>query len=64
MTSRVYGVAVTRDASLVACAVHAGDRYVYPDCRPQFIEAFDATERRAVEGFGNPWLRLYAPFVN
>jgi 7-cyano-7-deazaguanine synthase len=64
MLSIAYGVAVVRESALVACAVHAGDHYVYPDCRPQFIEAFDTLERRAVEGFGNPSLSLYAPFVN
>ena len=61
--SVAYGVAVARDASLVACAVHAGDHFVYPDCRPEFIEAFDRMQRRAVEGFGNPELRLHAPFL-
>ena len=64
MLSIAYGVAVARKASLVACAVHAGDHYVYPDCRPEFIEAFDRMQRRAVEGFGDPNLRLYAPFVH
>ena len=64
MLSIAYGVAVARDASLVACAVHAGDHYVYPDCRPEFIEAFDAMQRRAVEGFGDPDLRLYALFMH
>jgi 7-cyano-7-deazaguanine synthase len=64
MLSMAYGVAVARNASLVACAVHAGDHYVYPDCRPAFIEAFDTMERLAVEGFGDPSLRLYAPFLN
>ncbi len=63
MLSIAYGVAVARGASLVACAVHAGDHYVYPDCRPEFIEAFDRMQRRAVEGFGAPDLRLHAPFV-
>lgn len=64
MLSVAYGVAVARHASLVACAVHAGDHFVYPDCRPEFIEAFDYMQRRAVEGFGNPELRLHAPFMN
>jgi 7-cyano-7-deazaguanine synthase len=64
MLSVAYGVAVARSASLVACAVHAGDHYVYPDCRPGFIEAFDRMQRRAVEGFGDPNLRLYAPFMH
>src|SRR5215210_1346061 len=42
MLSIAYGVAVAQRATLVATAIHAGDHYVYPDCRPQFVEAFDA----------------------
>lgn len=40
-----------------------GDHFVYPDCRPGFIQAFDAMQKKAVEGFGDESLRLYAPFV-
>ena len=64
MLSIAYGVAVARSARLVAAAMHAGDHYVYPDCRPQFVEAFDAMQRQAVEGFGDPNLRLHAPFIH
>ena len=64
MLSIAYGVAVARGAKLVACAVHAGDHYVYPDCRPQFIRAFDVMQRQAVEGFGHSNLYLYAPFMS
>lgn len=64
MLSVAYGVAVARGAEAVAAAVHAGDHYVYPDCRPAFIEAFEAMERLAVEGFGDEKLRLHAPFVH
>jgi 7-cyano-7-deazaguanine synthase len=63
MLSIAYGVAAAEGATLVAFAVHAGDHFVYPDCRPQFVEAFDMMQRQAVAGFGHPDLRLYAPFV-
>lgn len=63
MLSIAYGVAVAEGAEIVATGVHAGDHFVYPDCRPGFIEAFDAMQKKAVEGFGDASLRLHAPFV-
>lgn len=63
MLSIAYGVAVAEGAEVVATGVHAGDHFVYPDCRPEFIEAFDEMQKKAVEGFGDESLRLYAPFV-
>lgn len=64
MLSVAYGVAVAQKAKIVAIAVHAGDHPVYPDCRPGFIAKFDAMQRVAVEGHGDPTLSLHAPFVN
>ncbi len=58
-----YGVAVNEGANLVATGVHGGDHFIYPDCRPGFIHAFEAMEREAVAGFGAPDLRLCAPFL-
>ena len=63
LLSIAYGVAVVESAEVVATGVHAGDHFVYPDCRPKFIEAFDGMQKKAVEGFGDESLRLYAPFV-
>ncbi|HEY0073168.1 MAG TPA: 7-cyano-7-deazaguanine synthase QueC [Abditibacteriaceae bacterium] len=59
-----YGAAVAQDAEIVATAVHGGDHFIYPDCRPAFIEAFDAMQKQAVEGFGHHQLHLHAPFVH
>jgi 7-cyano-7-deazaguanine synthase len=64
MLALAYGIAVAEYAEVVATGVHAGDHHIYPDCRPGFIEAFDAMQRQAVEGFGHPGLRLDAPFVD
>lgn len=63
MLAVAYGVAVAEEATIVATGVHAGDHFIYPDCRPSFIESFDAMQRLAVEGFGDPRLRLHAPFM-
>lgn len=64
MLSVAYAVAVAERAVAVAAGVHAGDHFIYPDCRPGFIEAFDAMQRQAVEGYGDPALRLEAPFMH
>ena len=63
MLTVAYGVAVSGGAKLVAAGMHAGDHYVYPDCRPGFVRAFDAMQREAVEGFGDESLRLHTPFI-
>ena len=42
MLSVAYAVAVAEKAQVVAIGVHAGDHFIYPDCRPEFITAFDA----------------------
>ncbi len=64
MLAIAYGAAVAEQVDVVAAGFHGGDHFIYPDCRPEFVEAFDTMERRAVDGFGKPDLRLYAPFVN
>ena len=61
LISVAYGLAVTRSADAVLVGVHAGDHHVYPDCRPEFIEALDTALRIGNEGLGN--VSLEAPFV-
>ncbi len=61
--SLAYGIAVAHTAQMVGFGVHSGDHFIYPDCRPAFIEAFEAMEKKANEGFGDPNLKLYTPFL-
>lgn len=64
MLSVAVGVAVARGAEAVATAVHAGDHTIYPDCRPEFIAAFEHEARVANEGFIAEGFRVLAPFLH
>src|SRR5215469_81750 len=62
MLSIAVGVAVAEKAEFVAAGMHAGDHFIYPDCRTDFLEAFDRAEALANEGFWEG--QILAPFVN
>lgn len=61
MLSVAFGVAAAKGADAVATAVHGGDHFIYPDCRPGFIDAFQAMQNQALEGYAE--VQLYTPFV-
>ena len=63
MLAVAYAAAVADQADVVAAAVHAGDHPIYPDCRPDFVDAFRAMENLATEGFARRDL-LTTPFVH
>lgn len=60
MLSVAAGLAESMDIDTVYIGAHAGDHTIYPDCRPQFIDAMN----NAI-GFGT-WknIQLSAPFSN
>lgn len=64
MLSIALGWAETLDASDIFCGVNAVDYSGYPDCRPEFIAAFERLANLAtkagVEGAG---LRIHAPLI-
>lgn len=62
MLSIAFGIAAGENASAVAAAVHAGDHFIYPDCRPEFVDAFRAMQNCALEGMWE--VDFYAPYVN
>lgn len=61
MLSIAYGVAASCGAERVAAAVHGGDHFIYPDCRPDFINAFETMQNYALDGVAQ--IKLYTPFV-
>lgn len=62
MLTIAYGIAAANGDDAVATAVHGGDHFIYPDCRPAFTEAFDAMQRAALDGYAR--VQLYTPFVH
>jgi 7-cyano-7-deazaguanine synthase len=55
------GYAVSKGADSVFFGAHYSDRGVYPDCREEFVESFQTSERLATD---NPGLNIKAPFVD
>ncbi|MCT2580951.1 7-cyano-7-deazaguanine synthase QueC [Mesorhizobium sp. P16.1] len=62
MLAIAFGVAAAQKADAVATAVHGGDHFIYPDCRPAFIDAFQVMQDHALDGYAE--IRLYAPYLN
>lgn len=60
MLTIACAAAASFGADSVAFAVHAGDHPIYPDCRPAFVEAFEAMEHVALEGIAA--IQVLAPF--
>lgn len=63
MLSIAAGIAVSKKANYVATGVHAGDHFVYPDCRPPFIVAVQKAIKIGNEGFIDADFVVDAPFV-
>jgi len=62
MLTIAFGIASGQSAEAVGIAVHGGDHFIYPDCRPDFISAFARMQHLALEGMGE--VALYAPFLH
>jgi 7-cyano-7-deazaguanine synthase len=52
MLSIAGGIAVAKKANLIFVGVHAGDHFIYPDCRPEFVNAAGDAIYLGNEGFG------------
>lgn len=62
MLTIAFGMAAARGDAAVATAVHGGDHFIYPDCRPGFIEAFGAMQAHALGEDAS--VVLQAPFLH
>lgn len=61
MANIAIGVASAVKADVVALGVHAGDHAVYPDCRPEFVQALRDCVRLSLDGFHIP--EIQTPFI-
>jgi 7-cyano-7-deazaguanine synthase len=65
MANVAAGIAIAIGAQRLALGVHAGDHHIYPDCRPEFIDALDTNLAVGNEGhLPDRWTGVWAPFVN
>ncbi|WP_102226246.1 7-cyano-7-deazaguanine synthase QueC [Acidimangrovimonas sediminis] len=62
MLSVAYGIAAAEGDAAVATAVHGGDHFIYPDCRPAFTEAFARMQDAALDGYAQ--VSLWTPFLD
>ena len=62
MLSIAFGMAAAQKADAVATAVHGGDHFIYPDCRPDFVDSFETMQKHALDGYAD--VRLYTPYVH
>ncbi|WP_324753614.1 7-cyano-7-deazaguanine synthase QueC [Roseovarius sp. Pro17] len=62
MLAIAFGMAAAQKVDAVATAVHGGDHFIYPDCRPDFIDAFQTMEDRAMDGYAT--VQLLTPYLN
>jgi 7-cyano-7-deazaguanine synthase len=61
MLTIAYGIASAQGDEAVAAAFHGGDHFIYPDCRPDFAQAFEVMQNHALDGVSE--IALYTPFI-
>ena len=60
MASIASAIAEADGADVMVIGVHAGDHFVYPDCRPDFVRALDLAVSQGTEGK----VSVIAPFLH
>ncbi|MBL4804899.1 MAG: 7-cyano-7-deazaguanine synthase QueC [Alphaproteobacteria bacterium] len=62
MLAIAYGMACSNGDEAVATAVHGGDHFIYPDCRPDFLKSFATMQGYALEDVAE--IELYTPYAS
>ena len=61
MLAVAAGLAESRHLSTIMLANHSGDHAIYPDCRPQFVDAMGAAIKAGTYDDG---IELFCPYTN
>lgn len=64
MLSIAWGIACAGGFEAVALGIHAGDHFIYPDCRPGYVVQLQHALRAGTEGHRHEGLHLEAPFLH
>jgi 7-cyano-7-deazaguanine synthase len=64
MMSIAAGYAISIGAERLVMGMHAGDHFIYPDCRPDFFLAAKRAVLEGNQGFMDPHFHVEAPFIN
>ncbi len=64
MLSMAWAYACSIDAVYLGCGAHAGDHYIYPDCRPEYFEALELAFKLGTDKCGGNRLNLYVPLLH
>lgn len=56
------GIAVSAEGDELWTGVHSGDHFIYPDCRPEFIQTLDDALIYGNEGFGKVTRDMLRPY--
>ncbi len=62
MLSIAYGYAISEKADKIMFGAHTGDHFIYPDCRPEFVEKLNKALKSATEGLGETIIE--APYLD
>ena len=61
MATIAHAIGYSNEIKNIALGIHAGDHFIYPDCRPEFIKEFEKTLRLSND---DEEINVITPFVN
>jgi 7-cyano-7-deazaguanine synthase len=64
MLTLAYTLACTSNADVLLIGAHGGDHFIYPDCRPEFIDSLNTALSLGTLGHKNESLCIKAAFIN